>query len=808
MRLPLTLALLILFTATATGAQGRTGYAVGLALPVSSQPGDTALALDVEHSIELFSEQLKGSLGIELKEEFGVAPPDITFTTIKCPAQDEACAARTAENFVGSDCVAVIGHTYSGPALAAGRIYDRHKMVLVTPTASNRAVARVSNRVFALTFNDEWQGGVIAAYVYRMMALHKAVVVFQDSAYGRGLMQSFRKQARDMGFQPAAEIAVPSSSSGDSNQDFSGLLSSLDSADVIVVFANRATAIRLFREVRNHKVGIPIVGSDSLLSTSFAKEVQEALRLLKQPQANLLVASPFFYELAPLKAHDFRRLYEKRFFQGKGDKKHPAADPAGSDITIAPYPALFVDAALLVTRGIMAGLAKGKRSVNELRDEIFTYMDALNSPEKAVEGITGHIFFNEEGSMPRPVLFGWLKSTGFRPAFLQLAQVHRGRTQSFPKSHKDAGGDELESRPLLVNGLPMAPKYVVFTGINLYRIDNVDLLSQTFDAEFFLWFRWKKPRHLTLNSDTIFFWNSVYSTDDKVILMGEHVEDDIRYKGFRLKGGFLDTFNLRNFPFDSQVLSIRMSLPEYGTDSILLAVDDEVEYAADKFSIFPNEYEKIGEPDHATGTFPLNASLGDPRRATTRSGDYDYSVYEVRFEVTRNPFSYLLKMFLPLVLLIGICLAVFWVPIRYFGVRMTIVMTSLLSAIVFHMSRSSRLPNVGYLTLADTYFVVSYVVMSATIAANIWIEWLVQKGRDTRSETLNSAARYLLTAATVFTFLTLGLPAIRAWYLRVFVGVGVLFSGWLVYEFIRHHPSISRWILRYIHYFTVSRRVE
>jgi branched-chain amino acid transport system substrate-binding protein len=798
MRFRLSLTIVIVLAGLSMSAQCWARYSIGLALPAPSKPSDPQLARDVKRALELFTEQLKGPLGGELKEEFGVDPPELTFKTILCPARDIPCAKRTAQDFVKSDCVAVIGHTYSGPALAAGKVYDRHRMVLVAPTATHREVAKVSNRVFTLTFNDEWQGAVIAAYVYRMMKRSRVAVLYEESAYGRGLRESFLKQAQSMGLQPLAEIAVPMASSQDRTPDTTGLLSKLDSADVIVLFAGRNTAIKVFRQVRKHKIDVPIVGSDSLLSTSFADAVRRTIGRLKQPQANVLVASPFFYELAPLKAHEFERLYEKRFsdrgWRGADHRFHPQR----SDIGLAPYPALFVDAALLITRGIMTGLAKGSRSVGDMRTTINTYFDGIDSPEKAVEGITGRLYFNEEGSMPRPVLFGWLQGSGFRPAFLQLARVPATRTESPDESTSNAGGRQPGWKPLLVNGVPVEPKYVVFTGINLYRIDNVDLLSQSFDAEFFLWFRWKKPKNLVLNGDTIFFWNSVYSIDDQVVPMGSHVGSGIHYKSFRLKGGFLDTYDLRNYPFDTQVFTLRMSLPAYGTDRILLAVDHEVENASDDFRIFPNEYKKIGSVDHASGTLPLNATLGDPRRQASRPGDYDYSVYQVRFRVARNPFPYLLKMFMPIFLLIGICLAVFWVPARHFGVRMTLVMTSLLSAIVFHMSRASRLPNVGYLTLADTYFVVSYVVMSASIAANIWIEWLVQKGQQSRSETLNSGARYLLSAGTVFAFLTLALPAIRTWQLRAFVGVGILFSGWLVYEFVRLHPSVRARVSRFL----------
>lgn len=770
-------------------------YKVGLALPSSSQTTEPYLTSDIEQALRIFKQQLKGSLGRRLEEEFKIETPDITFTTIKCAPRDSNCAIETARKFAQSDCVAAIGHTYSGPALAAGKVYDRARMVLISPTASNQRVAQASNRVFSLNYDDEWQGAIIATYIYKILGRSKPAVVFEETDYGRGLKDSFVKQAQFMGFQVGRMAPIHAVTTDDENLSEAFPEDWLDSADALVMLTARFAGAKVFRQVRERRPDIPVMGPDSLLAAPFVEQVNNMVRRLKLPDANLLVASPFFYELAPLKTRRFRRAMEKALFeQNDNGPNTPRADTKNR--TIAPYPALFADAALLVTRGLMAGLSKGKRTVEELRQEIFTYLHGIDSPSKAVNGITGRLFFNKAGNTPRNALFGWLEESGFQPAFDQLIRVPEApwpKEGGHPSKERVAKAQGLP----LVNGHKVAPRYVVFASINLYRIDHIDLLSQTFDAEFFLRFKWNRPQDLALSESAIFFWNSLHKSDDQFMPMGRYEDGSVKYQDFRIKGSFLNKYDLRHYPFDAQELTLKMSLPGYSADRILLAVDTVMTGERDDFAIFPSEYTRISGPHHASGTLPLNAALGDPKRKESLPQDHDYSVYEVRFGVARNPFPHFLKLFLPLFLLIGICLSVFWVPKHHFGVRITLVMTSMLSCIVFHMSRITGLPNVGYLTLADSYFVVSYVVMSAAIAANIWVEWLVQKGRESAAETLNSGARYLLTAAAVFTFLTLSAPSIRVWYLKALVGVGVIFSGWLVYEFVRHNPGFSAYSRRF-----------
>ena len=124
-------------------------------------------------------------------------------------------------------------------------------------------------------------------------------------------------------------------------------------------------------------------------------------------------------------------------------------------------------------------------------------------------------------------------------------------------------------------------------------------------------------------------------------------------------------------------------------------------------------------------------------------------------------FPYFLTLFLPLGILTAVSLGVFWIPLDQFAVRITIVLTTLLSVLVFHLSRSDSLPNVGYLTVADKFFIAAYVGMSINIGLTIFFEWLRTKKRAVFVEELNGLVRYLLVAGTIIFIAIVGSPAVE-----------------------------------------------
>lgn len=753
-------------------------YTIGLILQ-----GNTVVERDdapaIEIALNIFKEELAGSLGDQLTDEFGFRPPTIRFNVRRGPTKKDSQPIDVARDVVKSTSVATITLWDSATVLDVRKVFDDNNMVLIAPIGSDPKITQGSHYIFSLMYSNKWQGAVIAEYVYRIMKKRKVAIFHEDDVYGKSLTLNFVNQAKAIGYSPA--LVMPVSSSRNSSEPGSVKIAAEDLHDVdaIVVFTYQDLGLSIVRDIRKMGLMIPAIGSDGLVTGSLCERVMQMEHSLNLQDVHLMVASPFFYELAPLKAYDFKLLFMDKVKDGyaKGrvrvTDEVPAKPPA--------YAGLFVDAALLITRGIMRSIASGKTDVKDVRNGVRKYLHSLNAPQNAVEGMSGLLYFDKHNNVPRPVLFGWLRNNSVQPAYVQLwaAQQDQG------DGHLD--DEKIPEHEVL--GVPLKKVHVVYTGMDVYRINNVDLESQSFDAELFVWFKWKGPDNLVIDRKTIFLWNSIYSIDDQVVILDRDLGDDLKYACFRIKSGFLADYDLHQYPFDVQTIRFQLSFPNLGTDDVLLTVDGTDLVARDRFKVYPKEYQPVGKVRHASGTRRLASDLGNPELPNTGAAGIDFSVHEMRVKLKRNLFPYLQRLFLPLFILTGIALAVYWIPIKHFEVRIGSLLTALLGALVFHMAKDESLPNVGYLSLADQYFVFAYVLMAVSIIVIISVEWIAAMQSFQRARRVNAACRYLVTvgAAIVFfrlSYVIMGMTKTKA----ILLCMAIALIG-LVWEYLVHRTA-------------------
>jgi hypothetical protein len=99
------------------------------------------------------------------------------------------------------------------------------------------------------------------------------------------------------------------------------------------------------------------------------------------------------------------------------------------------------------------------------------------------------------------------------------------------------------------------------------------------------------------------------------------------------------------------------------------------------------------------------------------------------------------------VLIFLIACAVFLVPLEAFADRVSICLTALLACIATHFAISFNLPHVGYLTVIDRLFVVTYGFVALLVLASA-AELLV-RGTPAVRRRVNLAAAVLLPLAYV-----------------------------------------------------------
>lgn len=107
-----------------------------------------------------------------------------------------------------------------------------------------------------------------------------------------------------------------------------------------------------------------------------------------------------------------------------------------------------------------------------------------------------------------------------------------------------------------------------------------------------------------------------------------------------------------------------------------------------------------------------------------------YSKYIFGVEIQRIVLTAILKAFLPAAFLVLVGLLALLLKPDKFAPRLGLNTSTLLGAVMFHLNVTGQIPPVGYLTFADRFMIVSYVVLIACLASTI----LLMRHTDAKDE--------------------------------------------------------------------------
>lgn len=677
-------------------------YHIGVSLPLSGK--NEAQGKAMLYGLKLCVEEINEKGGINGNELALVVKDDKNDKkSVKDVAQELASDKRV---------LAIIGHQYSSVSIAAGAVYDKEKVVCISPSASNPKVSQNSEWFFSMNYQDNLQGRFIATYSKAILGSDKVLVIHDEDAYGAGLYKSFSEKAANLGMTfgklSYSEDGFMESFIADNLKELSKGYTS------IALMAHTSVGAKIVKQLRAQGITIPVVGPDAFSKTSFIKA-------LGKDTEEVYVASPFLYELASMKTIKFAETYSAKY------KEKYNVEPT-------LWAAFCYDALTLVANAIEESGADRKA----IRDNL-----AGITKETPRTGITGQLMFDKYGAMEREVVISMIKSGAFKPAFIQLKEI----TDKVDLNNIDKKVKEDEA--VVVDGIAYYKTKVVYAGLDFTRINAVDVPGQNFDIEFYMWFRWMGD----LDVENIDFLNGIYGIEDKTEVLRKDFSNPVKYICYKIKGTYLYPYNLRKFPFDIQELPMTMSHKSKTANQVMLVVDKGRLSQAKLETIYPEEWTFLTRKDYS-GTFSQQSTFGDPN-FDGKTGSVDFSVYETRIVIKRILFPYLINLFLPLLIMIVISLFMFLVPVEQFDARMTLVMTALLSILVFHMAQGESLPNVGYMLRADLYFVISYVLMFVLILSTIYTNLLYNKDKHAFAIKLDKIIGWIFIPLSIISYLVL-----------------------------------------------------
>ena len=262
---------------------------------------------------------------------------------------------------------------------------------------------------------------------------------------------------------------------------------------------------------------------------------------------------------------------------------------------------------------------------------------------------------------------------------------------------------------------------VVYLGIEPLSYDNVNVSQDSFDTSFYIWWRWRGKIDPVATTDVL---NSNPSSSSYVIdysyVNAAGTERPIRlpdgeqYQTARISLAVSAPFPVNRYPLDHQNLVLRFENNTWD-DHQLVYVPDSANMTtrpAVEVSGWNVTGESIGTLLHRYGT-----NFGAVGTGVSAS-NYSQLVYDVK--IARPPSHFLLKLFLPLLVVFIAATSALFIKKDDSDIRLAMVGTGLLTVIFLQFGYSGDLPPTAPAVLMDEIYVAAYVGLGLTFLRVIY----------------------------------------------------------------------------------------
>ncbi|MDM8548460.1 ABC transporter substrate-binding protein [Desulfobacterales bacterium HSG2] len=595
---------------------------------------------------------------------------------------DELGAIRTASRIADErEALLVLGHYYSRTSVAAGRIYKRMRVPAITASATAEKVTYGNDCYFRIIPSNAFGASFIVNFVNKNLRQPSVNIVFCKDDYGRSLAEDLKKACQRFGI----EVKNKWEFSG-KNDEAVRIASGIEVSETILLAMHAPEAAKLVALLKGMNTDYQIVGGDALSTELFLSELKKYPMEQSVPgycSNGIYAVSPFMTGVANEKAYSFSREFVKRY------NERP------SWVTACYYDAIHV-AVEAIRRAEIQG---SRENIRSDRLKVRNALASFHNSSNAIMGVTGDIYFDPDGDADRPLAIGIYKDQKLIPGFSQYQISERKDTgDMFKKS--------LDGDVIIIGGKMMNKTRIVYAGIYVNEISNLDMENGTYTADFYLWFHYSGA----FDDTGIEFTNSV----SPIILNPVFDKDGTRV--YYVRADFKADFDFRAYPFDQHKLRISFRHTKLTRDSLT--------YLPDRSGVppFVNE-EKIGKTrfdavsEWSLGDMLLYqdiisnvSSLGNPRFFDSRN-----TISHSRFnaEICLKRLTPLRSFFHIFVMIMTLCLTHF-ISARRLRIRMMILMAILVVNFFYHLKVLLELP-AGYLTFIEYVFLSTYILVTVSV---------------------------------------------------------------------------------------------
>lgn len=296
------------------------------------------------------------------------------------------------------------------------------------------------------------------------------------------------------------------------------------------------------------------------------------------------------------------------------------------------------------------------------------------------------------------------------------------------------------------NAGPTKVGYTVWIG----DITRIDSATQTFAANFVVALRWHDPKLAHDGPGAKQFalddvWHPQFlienETDESLRSLPEVVEaapDGTAVYRQRVVGTFSQSLNLRAFPFDSDTFRLEFVVPG--------AQPEDIEFAPDATAVSMGMRDGVGLADKLTlqdWRVTSATSKVQPFPATPR---LNLAGFKIEFQAQRLSQHFVIKVIIPLILIVMMSWAVFWIEPDDANTQMAVAVTAMLTLIAYRFAIDSDVPELPYLTRMDAFVLMSSLLVFISLIEVLVTTKLASRGRTELARAVDRRCRWIFPA--------------------------------------------------------------
>lgn len=283
----------------------------------------------------------------------------------------------------------------------------------------------------------------------------------------------------------------------------------------------------------------------------------------------------------------------------------------------------------------------------------------------------------------------------------------------------------------------------VYISFYIADIASVNTAEESFDTRIFIRYRWKDERlahdgrHAMTKPLSEIWHPNIQIINQQRVLDSSTDQASISPDGtviYRsgIWGRFSQALSLAEFPFDHQKFTFQLVAVGFSPQHVTLVGETEQEGKL-AFAIAP----KLSLSDWSVGETYYESASFQP----VPNVDLSLAAISYTFEAERLTTYYIVKMILPLILIVIMSWAVFWMDPLNVASNVGISMTSMLTLIAYRFSADTILPRLSYLTSLDYFILASTILVFLSLAQNLMTSSLAKSGNMAASRRLDIICR-------------------------------------------------------------------